>query len=361
MQIIYKTIQGDISPLVEGVDYYFTHYFLGATRSCGKAIYGSITFLNTSLRGTATLQYQTLGGEWTVNSTQIAEILADQINNPRTTTWEQVSGKPDIFPVIDHVWDLIDMVGMSDVKDSIDRLIDAILTAASSDMTAHINDVISNPHHVTAAQIGAVTQIQLNAAVLAAIQQNANSTDGLAEGVNNKFFTQARVLSTILTGFVPGTNAVLSDQDTLFIAFQKLQAQLAAANVLIVARATSDRPAFTGLGSQNLIKLIKTATALSIDISQAEAFQVSITGSGAIGFNTANVGNMTNKVVEFAITTVNDATANAYAISWPSNVKWVDGTPPPRTTAANAKDYWYFTSEDNMVTWAGSLSNANPS
>jgi hypothetical protein len=99
---------------------------------------------------------------------------------------------------------------------------------------------------------------------------------------------------------------------------------------------------------------------ISLDISQAEAFKVTVAGNGSISFNTGNVGNMAGKVVEFAVTTVNDTSGNAYAIAWPANVKWVDGAPPPRTTAAGAKDLWYFVSDDNMVTWTGSMSNQNP-
>lgn len=54
------------------------------------------------------------------------------------------------------------------------------------------------------------------------------STDGLSEGSTNLYFTAARVRSTLLTGLVAGTNAVIAATDTLLQALAKLQAQVTA-------------------------------------------------------------------------------------------------------------------------------------
>lgn len=359
MQVNLKTIDGTTRLLTEGVDYYLTHFFLGATRAIGKTIYASITFLNNSLRGTLILRYQALGGEWSVDPAAAALILADQTHNPREKTWEQVSGKPNIFPVIDHEWNLIDMVGMSQVKNSLDAIVDALTASATSAMTQHIQ-AVGNAHHLTASDIGAVSHAELTAAVQAAIQQSGTGTDSIQEGTTNKWFTVDRVLQSNLVGYTPGNAEALSEQDTVLGAFRKVMALIVQAQQQIAKCATMERPQFSGLGSQNLIKLDLLTSPLSVDISKAEAFQINVKASGAIAFNTGFVGDMTGKVVEFSVTTINDSTGNAYAIAWPSNVKWVDGTPPPRTTTANAKDYWYFVSEDNCTTWTGSLSNANP-
>ena len=61
-------------------------------------------------------------------------------------------------------------------------------------------------------------------------------------------------------------------------------------------------------------------------------------------------------VVEFALTLVNDS-VGGYAIQFPANVQWAGRAIPPRTTAPNTKDSYYFYSEDGMATWQGSLSN----
>lgn len=53
-----------------------------------------------------------------------------------------------------------------------------------------------------------------------------SSTDGLAEGATNLYFTAVRVRSTLLTGLVAGTNAVIAATDTILQALAKLQAQV---------------------------------------------------------------------------------------------------------------------------------------
>lgn len=359
MQLSFKSVQGELRQLFEGIDYALTHHFVGASRACGKPIYGSITFLNKELRGTLILNsYQNIGGEWLIDSHTIARILAESLANPRTITWDQVAGYPNIFPPITHAWNLQDMVGQSAMVDAMNRVCDAILTQATNAITEHIH-AIGNVHGVTCNDIGAVSTIQLIQAVQQAIEQLDITTTNVSEG-QNKYFTEARALASKLDGYTVTSNkSALGETDTMLFALQKIQAQLLDLNTKLATKAPSLRPAFTGLSSQNLIT-IQMPASITMDISEAEAFDIIVKGSGAVVFDTRNVGDMTGKVVEFAVTTINDTSGNAYAIAWPANVKWVDGAPPPRTTTAGAKDLWYFTSEDNMVSWTGSLSNQNP-
>ena len=62
----------------------------------------------------------------------------------------------------------------------------------------------------------------------------AKSTSNLAEG-SNLYFTQARVLATVLTGYVAGSDTALADTDTVLQAFQKLQGQVSAAKTAAAA------------------------------------------------------------------------------------------------------------------------------
>ena len=43
--ISFTDIEGNIVPLVEGQDFYLAHHFLAASRSIGKQVYGSISFI----------------------------------------------------------------------------------------------------------------------------------------------------------------------------------------------------------------------------------------------------------------------------------------------------------------------------
>lgn len=141
--------------LSEGVDYSCTHRFHDASLAVGKSIYGSITFFDKTLSGIIELSYQTIGGAWTLATEQIEEILANSIANPRRTTWEQITELPFQFPVIDHEWNLDDLVGMTEVVEALDGIRQALLATGDSDtaLGAHILDV-SNPHQVTKTQVG---------------------------------------------------------------------------------------------------------------------------------------------------------------------------------------------------------------
>jgi hypothetical protein len=129
LSISYRDIDNNIRFLVEGIDYLLGFQFIAASRSCAKPIYGGISYLNLELAGVVTLVYQTVGGDWTIDPVQINEILSDTLRNPRVTSWETVANVPTLFPVVDHEWNLQDLVGMSDVKDSIDAVTTAIANA----------------------------------------------------------------------------------------------------------------------------------------------------------------------------------------------------------------------------------------
>lgn len=124
--VSYKDIDNSVRILQEGLDFYFGFQFIAASRSCAKPIYGGISFLNLQIAGLITIEYQTVGGTWTVDPVKINEILSNLEVNPRVISWEQVAAVPTLFPVVDHEWNLQDLVGMSDVVDSIGSVITAI-------------------------------------------------------------------------------------------------------------------------------------------------------------------------------------------------------------------------------------------
>lgn len=157
LTLIYQPASGPSRALVEGIDYLKAFEFIGASRGCAKPVYGGISFLNNQLAGKVTLSYRTIGGNWCLSLPEITEILANRVNNPRVTAWEQVTNYPTLFPVIDHEWNLVDMVGMSKVVEGLEDIADAIaarpVTVLPVSLTDHLND-FDNPHEVTKAQVG---------------------------------------------------------------------------------------------------------------------------------------------------------------------------------------------------------------
>lgn len=58
------------------------------------------------------------------------------------------------------------------------------------------------------------------------IVSSPGTTDNVSEGISNKYFTESRVLSTILSGFVSGPNAPIVSSDSILQGIQKLQSQV---------------------------------------------------------------------------------------------------------------------------------------
>lgn len=153
MKITYIAPDGSQRPFLPGIDWYGCFEFISASRACAKPIWGGVSILNTQLSGILVLSYQTLGGVWAINQQQIAELLAYALHDPRVTAWEQVVEQPIAFPPIDHEWDLVDLVGASEVVTALTAIQQAILAQNGGGLAQHLAD-FGNPHHVTAAQTG---------------------------------------------------------------------------------------------------------------------------------------------------------------------------------------------------------------
>lgn len=192
--VITRTVGGTTTPLVIKTDYLLVYPFIGATRAITKPVYGGIGFTNTSLSGVITVKYQTIGGEWVLDESAILVIAANSTYNPRITSWEEVSGTPEVFPPVPHDWNLVDMVGELDILNKLEEIRQALITVAGSDVTAHLGN-FNNPHHVTQSQVGLSNLLNYGVADLTAA--NAGAAD--------KYIT-AYVLKEFVTNALSGIN-----------------------------------------------------------------------------------------------------------------------------------------------------------
>lgn len=166
--------QGQSQPLVEGVDYFFSHKYVAASYSLGKRIYGSISFYDESLVGNIINTYQTVGGEWTLDDQKILEILGNAAMNPRVVAWDEVTGYPEQFPPIYHNFEADDLVNFNEMVSEIQALAQA-LQFKETGLSNHL--IANNPHNITKATIG-LDQVQnfprADAAVAVAGLSNAH-------------------------------------------------------------------------------------------------------------------------------------------------------------------------------------------
>lgn len=203
-----RDLNNNIIPLTLGVDYYLGHKFSQASLATMHDIWGSITFLRRDIVGTLLVSYNHLGGIWTIDSATMSEVLLDLIRNPRVTTWEEVVERPIDFPVIDHPWDLADMVGMKEIYEVIEKFYTAYLNnmgGGTGNLPAHLAD-FNNPHKVTAGQVGAYNKTEIDAILIGYLKTNGIAADSFKLGGK----TLTEVIS--MTSSAKVDNAALADR-----------------------------------------------------------------------------------------------------------------------------------------------------
>lgn len=119
----------------------------------------------------------------------------------------------------------------------IDALDSAVTTlqGSVSGFDSHLTNT-NNPHAVTKTQIGlgnvdntSDVNKPISTATQAALDAKQNTltnSDGLSEGTTNLYFTNSRVISTLLAGLSTATNAVITASDTILSALGKIQKQV---------------------------------------------------------------------------------------------------------------------------------------
>lgn len=104
--------------LNRGVDWAAGHKFESASyqlENTQGGVYASILFYDITLAGQVQLQYQTLGGQWTLDHNTILEILSNKVVDPRSVTYEEVQDKPVLFPPTGHNHPADDFTGMAEL------------------------------------------------------------------------------------------------------------------------------------------------------------------------------------------------------------------------------------------------------
>lgn len=142
--------------LTPGVDYQFGLSYNQATQQVMKPVYGSISILNSQYTGTFEIEYHTMGGEFTLDTQTITEILINLLYDPRTVSWDRIVDPPAVFPPIHHQQPITDFVNYNHLVAAMEALGDKVLESYElfyPAFTRHLEDR-SNPHGVTKADIG---------------------------------------------------------------------------------------------------------------------------------------------------------------------------------------------------------------
>ena len=164
--------------LTYGTQYIATEMDVVPTGMFGKEICGIILIKDTSVSSQVEIDYQCLGGEYSLNSQAIVDMLNSAAFDNRPVAWGDIISKPDAFTPADHFHDAGDIYGFEYVVTALERLRSAILigdsashdeiyryidntfnlldtriTTVESSLNAHKADM-GNPHQTTKAQVG---------------------------------------------------------------------------------------------------------------------------------------------------------------------------------------------------------------
>lgn len=167
-------LQGNATPLIEGVDYVPCLRYIGATISIGKMLYGGLSINNNNIQGLITVTYQTLGGEWLADASYVKERLASMIYNPRMTVWDIVTNKPNQFPPIEHDIQTDFVYDSGDLLNAINRIVDTLANNQGSGALVQHKLDNNNPHEVTKAQVGLADVVNYGVASDTEIQEKAS-------------------------------------------------------------------------------------------------------------------------------------------------------------------------------------------
>jgi hypothetical protein len=201
-----------------GGQYVATQLFVDMTLRTGLEICSVIVITDTTLPNDLELSvtYQVLGGPYSASVDAIQQLI-DALNlSDKPVLWADILGKPVLFPPAPHLHDLGDIYGFEYLVAALERITQAIyvgddaqltavyayidhqiaglqssVSANSAALTAHLADY-SNPHRVTAAQVG-----------LGNVANYPPSTTELASaGTDNASYMTPALVATEITSLI---------------------------------------------------------------------------------------------------------------------------------------------------------------
>lgn len=165
-------------PLTPSIDYKAIQTFIEPTQMTGELVCSVVVIEPSAYGIEVEIEYQVLGGDFSLSTTALEQMLEDLADDNRPVHWGEIIGKPTAFPPTPHMHDVNDVFGWQYVVAALEAIRRAILlgdvsseedfyayvdmkftqamteiTGVSDDLLAHVSD-FNNPHRVTKDQIG---------------------------------------------------------------------------------------------------------------------------------------------------------------------------------------------------------------
>lgn len=137
-------------PLVKDVDYKCVELSEEASIASGKEVCQSIIIENINVSTNVSISYQTVGGLYTNDTSNLVSLLNTGLNDTRPVHWENMLGKPFEFDPLPHIHHLNDVVGYAPLIVALERLQTAITLGnnpAFENLVEYLRREIANHTH----------------------------------------------------------------------------------------------------------------------------------------------------------------------------------------------------------------------
>lgn len=137
-------------PLVKDADYKCVELSEEASLAAGKEVCQSIIIENINVSTNVSISYQTVGGLYTNDTSNLVSLLNTGLNDTRPVHWENLLGKPFEFEPLPHPHHLNDVVGYAPLIVALERLQVAITLSNSpafENLVKYLNDRLDKHTH----------------------------------------------------------------------------------------------------------------------------------------------------------------------------------------------------------------------
>ncbi|AXH71041.1 putative tail protein [Vibrio phage BONAISHI] len=165
---------------LEDDEFECTHHFSAGDDALARKVYGSITLLDANRTGTFKIEYQTLGGDFVTNLTQVIANGMATLAALRTADWADLVGVPPEFPVTAHTQPVTDILGVQQFLDVMNQIEEGVVDPNNSftlDDVTDLNTVFITPLLTVLNDIKASIQARDTAVTLPVVRTDSGKDD----------------------------------------------------------------------------------------------------------------------------------------------------------------------------------------
>ena len=139
LMVTHTDTLGVTTVMTEGNDYTMSMLYDAATMTMASPIYGGLFILNSTLTGTITISYQSLGGPWVMSRSDIVNSLLNNNFDPRVIFFDSVAVTAPTFPALVEGFSVSNNVSQKNLLTEFSSMVSSILNRPTTPITISTN------------------------------------------------------------------------------------------------------------------------------------------------------------------------------------------------------------------------------